>query len=435
METRNLKYIKTCGGHTGTVPRKGQLAVGLAFAFAGILAMFGLVFQSSLNTIDKAKLQTTADYAVLVVADQQARYLNKIRDTNESIQIAWDATMLELQPSFAQMSGVADTSGSIPIGVAEGIASAATLGHVKPGSCSEMGQGVDKYYRGKIVDTYTLARNQAASYIASIVTDSNQSSFELGLDHFLDPAGLPHGMFMLLKKTLGENFNVNDVRKAYDNGSLANNEEYAYEILDANKDDPLFVPKNEPRLFSYTKWSYQNVSCYCTPACQVCCQGPSFGPPGVTAANARVVRATDDTSYFFAGIRYTPTLSIIQKTFGMGVKNPDSSSEDFGKDIGTGTSREKLFRDREKSKRTMMQVMAAAKPFGGSYPEAGFIGDSTGLSGQTGESFKSSKLFGIADVGELEGHRIHRADGSIANRDNQGNVVGELPFYAEDFLH
>jgi hypothetical protein len=414
-------------------PESGQLAVGIAFAFAGILAMFGLVFQSSLNTVDKAKLQTTADYAVLQAANNQVANLNEIKKINEAIQIAWDATQLELQPSYAQINAVAGTSLTVTWGNAILNAGTATLGHVTTGTCESLGEDVDKWYRKKIIEQYTTGRNQAASAIATIVTDSNELSYDIALNHFLDPEGLPHGMFMQLKKTLGETFNVNDVRKAYENGSLANNEEYTYEILDANKDDPLFIPKNEPRLFSYTKYLYQTITDPLT--YNVYCVGPFFGSVKTSIANARVVRATDDTAYFFAGIRYIPALSIIQKTFGLGVKNPDSASDDFGKDIDDGIDKEKLFREREKAKRTMMQVMAAAKPYGGSYPEAGFVADSSGISGQTGDSFKSAKLFGIADTEEIEGHRIHRADGSIANRDNQGNVIGELPFYAEDFLH
>lgn len=411
----------------------GQLAVGLAFAFAGILAMFGLVFQTSLNTVDKAKLQTTIDYATLLASNNQASNLDEIQKINQGIQIAWKLTQSELQPSYSLLSGVSGYGQTVSWSTAIQNASTATMGQVTAGSCETLGQDVDKWYRKKIVDMYTMGRNQAASAIATIVTDSNELSYSIAVDHLMDPDGLPHGMFMQLRKTLGEGFKAEDVRKEYEKGALENNEKFSYSILDANRADPLFIPKNEPRLFSYMKWTYQTYTDAVT--YNVYCQGPFIGMIKTSTANARVVRATDDVAYFFAGIHYTPPLSIIQKLLGLGVKNPDPNNENFGKDIENGSSKEKLFRMREKSNRTMMQVMAVAKPYGGEYPEAGSIFDSSGLSGSSGKSFDGAKLFGIADVNEISGNRIHRADGAIAHQDSQGNVVGELPFFAEDFLH
>ena len=45
---------------------RGQIAVGLAFAFTTVLAIFTFVFQSSLLTREKIKLQGTSDFAALV---------------------------------------------------------------------------------------------------------------------------------------------------------------------------------------------------------------------------------------------------------------------------------------------------------------------------------------------------------------------------------
>ncbi|MCC7460314.1 MAG: hypothetical protein IT286_03330 [Proteobacteria bacterium] len=413
----------------------GQLAVGLAFAFAGILAMFGLVFQSSLNTVDKAKLQTTSDYATLMASQNQAANLNKIRDINEMIQIAFATTQTDIQPSFAQLYSVANAYG-VQLPLAIGAASGATLGQVTGGTCNELGQGVDKWYRNKLISTYTTARNQGASAIVTIVRDSNEYSYQHALDYFLQPDGLPHGMYMKLKQTLGESFNVAAVKGQYENGSLTNNDDFSYEILDENREDPLFIPQNEPRTFTYVKYTYMETNC-CTPQIPcVCCKGPMIGPPGATPSNARVTKATDDVSYFFAGIRYTPALSIIQKMFKINVKNTETESSNFGQDVSASAAgEERLIRAREKNQRTTFQVFSAAKPYGGTYPESGNMLDSTGLSGSTGDPFQGAKLFGIADINEIGGIRIHRADGTIATRDFQGNINGELPFYAEDFLH
>ncbi|MEZ4845930.1 MAG: hypothetical protein R2877_02885 [Bdellovibrionota bacterium] len=296
---------------------------------------------------------------------------------------------------------------------------------------------MDKWYRAKMIGAYTTARNQAASAIVTIVTDSNELSFQRALDYFLEPGGLPHGMYLKLKQILGANFTVNQVKHEYEKGTLTNDEDFTYQILDENREDPLFIPKNEPRMFTYMKYTYSESACYCSPTsgCQTCCMGALIGAPGATPANARVTKATDDVAYFFAGVRYTPALSIIQKTFKLGVKNPDVQSSSFGQDIDGTLSEEKLFRERDKHQRTTFQVMSAAKPYGGTYPESGNLMDSTGISGSNGDSFLGAKLFGIADFDEIGGVRLHRADGSIANRDYQGNINGEVPFYAEDFLH
>ena len=65
---------------------EGQLAVGLAFGFVCILAMFGLVFNASLNTRDKMKLQTTTDYATMIASNTQKLNLNEIRQQNKNIR-------------------------------------------------------------------------------------------------------------------------------------------------------------------------------------------------------------------------------------------------------------------------------------------------------------------------------------------------------------
>lgn len=417
---------------------RGQLAVGLALGFACILAMFGLVFQSTLFTIDKTTMQTTSDYAVLIAANNQSDNLNKIREINMIINDAWLTAQSALQHSYAQMYQVVTADGMVVLNtVAPGVASGVTAGQVSAGDCNTLGQGVDKFYREKIIQAYEMLRSEAASSIITIIKDSNKLSFDDALKIFLAPENLPNGMYMELQHQLGNGFKYNSVRAEYDKGTLANNENYAYNILEENKNDPLFLPKNESRTFSYPKYKYtENSSCYCNPEfCLTCCMGPTGFSPAFTPSNVRVVRATEDTTYFIAGIRYTPTLSIIQKMLKIGVKNPDTEDEEFGKDMDAPKGKDKLFRDIEKDKRTDFTVMSAAKPYGGTYPEGGFIGDLTGLSGTAGDSFVGSKLFGIADTTETQGIRVHRADGTIQNKDYQGNANGVIPYFAEDFLH
>lgn len=413
----------------------GQLAVGLAIGFACILAMLGLVFQSTLYTRDKIKMQTTADYAVLIAANNQADNLNKIRELNQAINTAFRGAQALVQPSYALIWQVATYYG-VAEGAAALAASSATMGEVSGGDCSSLGQKVDQYYRKKIITAYNLARNQAASSIISAIKDSNKLSFNQALNIFLAPENLPSGLYLELQKQLGKGYKLASVKTEYDAGNLSNSDDFSYDVLSENKDDPLFIPKNEPRMFTYDKWTYYTGPCpESVTTYSPCCFGPVVGMPGVTLSNARVVRATDDTTYFLSGTRYIPPLSIIQKMLKIGVKNPDKKDDKFGQDIKVGINNDTLFRKIDKNKRTMFQVLSAAKPYGGTYPKAGFIADSTGISGTAGDKFTGSKLFGIADTTETQGIRVFRADGSIDKKDYQGNVTDSVPYYAEDFLH
>lgn len=407
----------------------GQLAVGLALGFCCILAMFGLVFQSSLYTVDKTKLQTTSDYAVLIAANNEADNLNKIREYNRGINDAWILANAALQFPFCSTNLLAVPSNTI----ASVLGTVGGLTQKTYTDCLTACQAYDQYIRDKIMDAYNTSRDLVASNILSIIQDANSVSFDQALNIFLAPESLPHGMFLQLQHDLGPGFKLSAVKSEYEKGTLSNNNEYAYDILAEAKDDPLFIPKNEPREFSYLKYGYVNVVLVSPP--QNYCQ--LDGPAGVktTPSSVRVVRATDDTTYFVSGIRYTPVLSIIQKMLKIGVKDPDRKSAKFGADVDSGNTKDTLFRNIDKGKRTMFEVLSVAKPYGGGYPEAGFVGDPSGQTGSSGEKFVGSKLFGLADTTETQNIRVHRADGTIEKRDYQGNVVEEVPYYAEDFLH
>ncbi len=406
----------------------GQLTVGLAFAFAGILAMFALVFNSSLNTREKMKLQTTSDYASLVAANVQRYNLNFIKAQNEIIETSWEATQLALQPSYAQIYGVASGAG-IQYLVALGAATAATLGDITEGDCDTIGKKVDEYWRKKIIDAYSSERDIYASGILTSIEQANGLGFDQALYTFLSPLNLPQNLFLELENKLGKGFTVDDARNQYEQGALTT-DTYAYEVLGENKDDPLFIPKNETRTFAYDKFTYPTGNCCIEVEC-VCCFGPSFGLPATSISNARITRDGDYTTHFYTGIRYTPPANLLEKMLMLGVKNPDNQNEKFGQNVEGIEGDLPLISRKTKE----IQAVSAAKPYGGTFPASAFVADVTGLSGSSGTEFTGAKLFGIADTEEIGGLRNDRADACIDQMDDEGNIMGSVCYKAEDFLH
>ena len=348
----------------GLTPIHGQLAVGLAFAFAGILAMFALVFNTSLNTREKMQLQTTSDYAALVASNVQRHNLNYIRDLNQAIENEWQITQAALQPpgapavSFASMSGVASSSG-IEINIATAAASASTFGNVNSGTCETLGEQVDDFWRSRLVENYyepillpifagllpeLAGRNNLASSIMTAIEQANGLAFDHALDTFLYPQNLPHNLQIELSQRLGNAYTLSSVRSDYQNG-LLNNEEYAYEVLDQAREDPLFIPKNEVRNFTYTVFSYTTNNCCVQTPCS-CCFGPFISRPGIRLSEARITRDGDYTTQFYTGVRYRPPANIVEKMLNIGVKNPDVSSKEFGQDLDAAGGDIQLFQRR-----------------------------------------------------------------------------------------
>lgn len=405
----------------------GQLAVGLAFAFAGILAMFGLVYNISLNTNEKIKLQTTSDYAALKVSIIQAQQLNEIRKINQDIEAAWQATNIALQPSFCSVNALVNTQ--LPqLATLEGVTAVV---HKQYADCDSACDAYDQYYRDKLIKAYTESRNLAAQAILTKIQETNEYAFDNAVDTFLSPKKLPNGLYIALQQQLGRGFTLASVKGLYKNGQLSNNPEYSYQILEESAKDPLFIPQNEERLFSYINYGYQTSSCGGYPQYPCCIGGWPAGAK-TSLSNSRITRATDYTTHFFTGIKYVAPLNVIQKMVTVGIKNPDVKSKEFGKNVEDDPQ---LFANAELQGRTATTVMSAAKPYGGTFPKAAFIADITGLSGTAGDEFARAKLFGIADKQEIGDQRIFRADGCLPQKDEFGNDIGCVQYFAEDFLH
>ena len=420
--TSSMKILR--GSVTVTI--RGQLAVGLAFAFAGILAMFGLVYNSSLNTHEKMKMQTASDYAALKVSVVQSSELNQIRNLNQSIETMWEATNVALTPPFCMATGLLNPGFDATITVGKLNA----VSHSSGVDCVTACKDYDQFMRDKIIESYSVSRDAVAQAIITTIQKTNQVAYDNARDTFFYPSNLPNGLFVELQHTLGNGFTLSSVENAYDHGQLTEGPDYTYQVLDESASDPLFIPKNEQRLFNYPVYGYYtfpqttyNVA-YCTMA--------GIISDKTSLSNARITRDGDYTTQFFTGIKYVPPLNIIQKMVKVALRQPDSKDPKFGENIEGDIP---LFSKPAKENRTATTVMSDAKPYGGSFPRDAFIADITGLSGSSGDEFKGAKLFGIADKDEVGGVRVQRADSCLPEKDEFGNDLGCNPFYAEDFLH
>ncbi|MEZ4704643.1 MAG: Tad domain-containing protein [Bdellovibrionota bacterium] len=405
---------------------KGQLAIGLAIAFAGVLAIFGLVFQSSLDVRQKIKLQQTTDYAALLAANVQTINLNRIREVNEKIEVMWKTTNTALAPSFCLMAGF---SGFTAPRSRAAIATINTMLGKAYTTCDQACDGYDEHRRKQIMRSYQTIRSELASNILSSVTGANNIAYSRVLDTFLAPSNLPHSLHLALEKKMGSNFRLEDVRRAYLQGELrmqsssVDSDRYEYNVLNQYQRDPLFIPENEKRMFRYPNYYYADSydPSTLTPYCEL----PTPQGPKVSSSEVKVVKKGDYTTHYLTGVEYLPPVSAFENKLNIFVRDPETGEEISGQ---SGRSIA-LFR------RSMpMETRAAAKPFGGTFPEKG---DLSGLisKGTVGEEFQGAKLIGIADRAEIGGQRMSRADNQLVYRDLQGNVIGTIDYVAEDFLH
>ncbi|MCB0326637.1 MAG: hypothetical protein KDD52_03375 [Bdellovibrionales bacterium] len=402
----------------------GQLALGLAFAFAGALAVLGLVSHSSMDVKEKITLQQTTDYAVLLAANVQRANLNMIRTLNQDIETLWEAHRVLLQAPHCYTREYIYPK--TPSAFATFALVAAHTGKTYA-ECDLACDEYDSFVRKKIIDAYNSQRNLIVSNILTSITKSNQIAYGRAVDTFLTPSNLPSQLYAELEKKLGKNFRLQDVKNEYAQGSLyqdrnvENSEGYIYQIHEESSYDPLFVPGDEYRNFIYPNYRYltlydQNLNPYCQ-------LGTPEGPKS-SASRVKIVRKGSYTTHFLGGINYLAPPSGFEKTLSLLIKDPET-----GEEISSQSGRKiALFR-----KTLAMTAMAAAKPYGGTFPQSG---DLAGLNkGNIGEEFKGAKLIGIADRSQLENQRMVRADNCFQSLDALGNSSGCVPYYAEDFLH
>ena len=373
----------------------GQIAVGLAFIFMTFLAMFALIFQSSLLTREKMKLQQTVDLGSLAGASVQRVGLDKIHEINESL----DRRFRELQvaikvPPSAKLF--------FPVGIRKRIELQVFVQSVVPFSkvgatCNQIVRSYDRFIRDKLIEAYKLERKFKASQIMSVVQKANTIGHEYALNVLLNPRNLPIRMQNRLKTTYGSLPSTRSAIDDYQRGQFQEDLNFITSGNFSSDSVPLFVPKNEIRTLKYTLSRSQYIN---SPSVEDSClvSTPGFIPVA-KQLEVRVAKAEDSPpSHFLALALYNPPTSPVEGVFGLKLKRPieKTNLEDWrGDNISLLPTRESL-----DPRRSLMTAMAGAKPFGGRYPEAakGLFGE-----GASGKKFQGVRLFGLADKNELEG--------------------------------
>jgi hypothetical protein len=400
---------------------RGQLAVGLAMAFTAVCAIFGLIFNSGMIAREKMRLQQTTDFAALVASDVQRRNLNYIRDRNQEIEDLYAAALSLVALPYAPYMA--------PTACASFYAYAEALTQGSFTTCNGAGHAIDHFYRAKIVDMYNAARDTLAQNIVSVSDKANGEAHKQVLAQFLVDERLPHGLRRFMARTLGQNPSPATIKSAYETGALSE----MLSISDS-KEMPLFVAAEEPRSFTVAHFLYSEstaVGLDCT------CYG-GVVPDMIDShdAKAKVVRddRTNYTTHFLVSATYSPPNTFADKTFAYLLKRPDSSRKPGESEIKDPQSQLplRLFNVNDPAtgeKKTPLQTMSLAKPYGGTLPTKGWsiLPMGVGDYGKIGNEFKGSKLIGIADHEQLEGYEIWK-------KDTFQLATGEY-LTMEDFLH
>ncbi len=415
---------------------QGQIAIGLAFAFTAILALFGLVFNSSVITREKMKLQQTTDFAALVAADVQRRNLNKIRELNQEIEAAYLTTVPSLIPSYCSLFGLVSPTDKITT-----TAAAATITGSTPATCDQACDAIDNFTRDQYIKIYETFRTLKASEIFKIVMEANDRAFDRALDTFLTPQNLPFGLKRVLENRYGSSLTSSALKSEYNNGKLKE----SLEISDSNRDIPLFIPAHELRAFIYPDYFYADGVCAAVVVPYACCYLPSPSKPGFTMTNAKIVKDGDFTTSFLIQATYTPPATEVDKRFALHVQNPKARNASSRVLEDISGKKLPLFRTQ-----TLTGTVAYAKPYGGTFPKVGVTLDPSSLNvfdllnptnilgliapGPVGDEFTGAKLIGLADTQEVGGIPPFK-EATIERKDADGIVKEIVKVYVEDFLH
>ena len=401
---------------------RGQLAIGLAMAFTAVCAIFGLLFNSGMIAREKMRLQQTTDFSALVASDVQRRNLNYIRDRNQEIEDLYAAALILVALPYAPVM-----TGSVLESTWKAHAEFVSPGYKGTG-CTGHGHAIDHFYRARIVQAYNAARDILAGNIVGVADKANAEAHKQVLAQFLIDERLPHGLRRRLAKALGQHPSPTAIKSAYDAGALSDTL-----TIGDSKDLPLFAATEESRSFVVERFHYLTVPS--PPSNVFLCYGPQF-PDGYDSfdAKAKVVRV-DGTypSHFLVNATYSPPNTYVDQHFAYLLKKPDSSRKPGESEIQDPQSQLplRLFSINDTKtgeKKTSLQTMALAKPYGGTFPKAGkSLGGMSYDYGEVGNEFKGSKLIGIADHAQLEGF-------ALWNKDSIPLPTGEFVLM-EDFLH
>lgn len=404
--------------------QRGQLAVGLAFAFTMVLAMFGMVYNSTLTTREKIKLQQTTDLAAQQGAQVQRDYLNSIRKANEFIEKEYRSLVKDLQIPHCWKDIL------VPIG-SDHITVTRFVRYrtgINTATCLDACYQYDRFKRTQILADYRRKQAQAASAIIQVITEANQIAHESALDVALTPRNLPLRLQRKWGDKLGPNFSLSMAQSEYRREASNPNKDIEFS---SNLDAPLFFPKVETSLVPYVIHSY-TLTPYLT-SCSI------LFPPsaGTTLVNKKIVREGKYRTSFLFAAKYNPPLSFVDNSFALSTKNPNVTQ-------GSGDKRFPgknfpLFRssdDQEYRPIFPMIAMALAKPFGGSFPKGGSAFNLLDP-GNIGKEFSGAKIVGIADKDrELEGLPVF-SSGTLAPLEFKefGTVNRFLIHSTQEFLH
>jgi hypothetical protein len=401
---------------------RGQLAIGLAFAFTAILAMFGLVFNSAMMTREKLKLQQTTDFAALRAANVQRYNLNAIRDYNQAIEILYDIyiarsqlqwCMIELLPAASNQEQTV-------------IAASDSITHKTSTNCESACLNYESWKRDQLISEYNTLRGIIVVEIQAILDGANSVAHDKVVETFMTGKNLPHGLMRMLVDILGANFTTAAARAVYDSGQLAN----IFSISDM-KDAPLFNGIPEIRLFPAVTWHYPTII---TGTGVNLCGPPAPGLPDLTKTSfAKIIQGGNYTTSFLASASYTPRNTVVDEKFAIYLKEPSPDRRELSPYLTDEHGQKaNLFHINDKTNGFLkypMVTMALAKPYGGTFPRM-----APGITlpppfpfnflTYLGDEFTGAKLIGLADRDQLKGFKIL-----------PDVAFGADTLYQEDFLH
>lgn len=395
---RAFGFIKKPHAFAHNNNNHGQLAIGLAFIFMAFLALFSMVFQSSMLVREKIKLQQSVDYAALTGAQIQRAALDKIHALNEDILEKFYVTQSALIPSSFIFF-----SGSNPVSTSALVFSITNDATANSG-CGGAAQALDKFVRKQIIRAYQTYRSQRVEQIMDIINNTNGLTHELVINQIIHTPNLPQRLRHQVIKSMGQNPNIASLQASYDNGFI---HDHLRITSTGDMELPLFIPSslnpaNDMTAFTYPTYSSQEI----TVAYVQVCSFPFLSGIDVSPTQTIIGRhpASDKSwpSHFAVLAMYDPPSSGVEGKFNLKVRNPNAADEG-NVSLAGGEDLDLMPKFGSQSpRRWPMLVASLAKPFGGKFPKAPLQALPHGNPGKT---FDGAKLIGFADYQrQLEGH-------------------------------
>lgn len=377
----------------------GQLAIGLAFIFMAFLALFSMIFQSSLLVREKIKLQQSVDYAALTGAQIQRAALDKIHDINSSILTDYYTTLALLNLPDCAILLAAGTSPYTVTNTAFNI----TQDPTALTDCSTACNAFEKYKHNKIIDSYNFIRQKKAEQIMNIIANTNGLTHEHVVNQIIHPNNLPQRLRYQVQQKLGKNPDMNTIKSSLKEGFL---HQHLRITSTGDMNLPLFIPssvnpQNDTAVFQFSKYTLNTVR---NTGYTDFCTGPVFNgidiKPTKTVIGRHPGLNESWPSHYAVMAMYNPPNSSVEGKFNLKVKNPNNDENTVTSDHNSINLMPNF--ESQSPRRWPMLVASLAKPFGGKFPKAAL---QSMPHGNAGKKFEGSKLIGFADYqNELEGH-------------------------------